>query len=208
MSTLEILLGLVTDIVLPIDVHTRYDLYFTDKRVAIISMGSTDRIDYGKLGRRALISAAVGVAPAIFMYADEVRTNKPIEEKEVEGLTLDELLKLRKKSCYYTYEEIEQVRLISGEKSKFWILSKECESKFLTTEEQFEQLTVLLPTIEMLKSKLKFFDKNNNPRTVQNKQTSENKDLNQENEKLRKKIKELEAENSDLKSYIDSLRTA
>lgn len=101
MPTSEILLGLITDIILPLDIHTRYDLYFTDKRIAIVSMGNTDRVDYGKLGRRALISAAVGVAPAIFMYADEARTNKPVQKKEVEGLTLDELLKLQEELLLY-----------------------------------------------------------------------------------------------------------
>lgn len=62
----------------------------------------------------------------------------------------------------------------------------------------------------MLKAKLRSPDRCNNPvsRIAQNSPQSENKDLNQENEELRKRIKELEDENSDLKNYIDSLKTA
>ena len=91
------------------------------------------------------------------MNADEERKNKQIMEEQIKELTLDEKLKLSKKSCFYTYDEIEEVKLISGKKPKFTILSKECVSKFSPNEEQFKQLTDLLPTIEMLKNKLSIF---------------------------------------------------
>jgi ribosomal protein L40E len=57
------------------------------------------------------------------------------------------------KSCFYTYEEIEKVKLILGKKPKFIVLSQECISKFSPNKEQFKQLFYLLPTVEMLKDK-------------------------------------------------------
>lgn len=147
-------LGIIEDILLPLDIGTRYDVYFTDKRIAIVCMGSTNRVDYGTLGRRSLI---LGVAPAVLMYADEKRKNKQIDEEQIKNLTMDQILKLSEKSCFYAYDEIEMVKLISRNKLKFIILSKECESKFSPNEEQFKQLSDLLPTIEMLKNKLSVF---------------------------------------------------
>ena len=84
------------------------------------------------------------------MHMKKEKTPQTIEE-EINSLPLDEKLKLSKKSCFYTYQEIEEVKLISGKKPKFVILSEECVSKFSPNEEQFKQLADLLPTIEMLK---------------------------------------------------------
>ena len=69
-------------------------------------------------------------------------------------MALDDLLKLSKKSCFYTLDEIEKVQLVCSRGPKFVILSKECESKFSPDEEQFNQLIEILPTIEALRDKL------------------------------------------------------
>ena len=81
------------------------------------------------------------------------RTRKSIDEK-IKDWSLDDILKLSKKSCFYTHDEIEEVRLICGRGSKFVILSKECESKFSPDEEQFKQLSQILSAIEPLRKKL------------------------------------------------------
>jgi hypothetical protein len=147
-------LGIIVDLFLPLDIATRYDVYFTDKRIAIVCMGKADRGDTGTLESQSLI---FGVTPAVLMNTESERKNKQIVEEQINKLTIDEKLKLSKKSCFYNYEEIEKAKLISGKKLKFIILSKECVSKFSPNEEQFKQLTDLLPTIEMLKNKLSIF---------------------------------------------------
>jgi ribosomal protein L40E len=147
-------LGVIKDILLPLDIPTRYDVYFTDKRIAIVCMGHSSRFDSGALERRSYL---FGVAPEALINAEEQRKNRQMMEEKINSLPLDEKLRLSKKSCFYTYEEIEEVKLISGKKPKFIILSKECVSKFSPNEEQFKQLTDLLPTIEMLKGKTSIF---------------------------------------------------
>jgi hypothetical protein len=154
MVDLERQLGFIVDLLLPLDLAARYDVYFTDKRIAIVCMGKADRVDNGTLENRSLL---FGITPAVPMNTGEARKNKQILDEQINKLTLDEKLKLSKKSCFYTYEEIEKVKLISGKKLKFIILSKECVSKFSPDEEQFKQLTDLLPAIEELKNKLSIF---------------------------------------------------
>jgi hypothetical protein len=140
----------VKDIVLPLDAATQYDLYFTDKRIAIVCMGRSDRVDYVNPGYNPLM----GIAPSTSTSSYQKRINRVILEDEVSNLSLDQKLKLSKKSCFYTYDEVEEVKLVLGKKPKFVILSRECESKFSPNQEQFKQLSDLLPTIEALKDKL------------------------------------------------------
>jgi hypothetical protein len=149
-------LGIIEDLPLPLDITTRYDVYFTDKRIAIVCMGHSRRFDSGVPERRSYL---FGVAPEAFTNSDEQGKNRQIMEAQIKELTLDEKIKLSKKSCFYTFDEIEEVKLTSGKKPKFIILSQECISKFSPDEEQFKQLTDLLPTIEMLKNRLSFFGK-------------------------------------------------
>ena len=68
-------------------------------------------------------------------------------------MSLDDLLKLSKKSCFYTNEEIEKVELVWGHKPKFMILSKDCESKFAPDENQLAELMEIVPKVEGLKDK-------------------------------------------------------
>jgi ribosomal protein L40E len=154
MSDSERQIGVIKDILLPLDKPTRYDVYLTDKRMAIVCMGQSSRIDSGVVPNRSFL---FGIAPEALPYTDDKNTNKRTIEEKINSLSLDEKLKLSKKSCFYTYQEIEEVKLISGKKPKFVILSEECVSKFSPNEEQFKQLTSLLPTIEMLKSKISVF---------------------------------------------------
>jgi ribosomal protein L40E len=154
MSDSEHQIGVIKDILLPLDKPTRYDVYLTDKRMAIVCMGQSSRIDSAVVPSRSFL---FGIAPEALPYTDDKNTNKRTIEEKINSLSLDEKLKLSKKSCFYTYQEIEEVKLISGKKPKFVILSEECVSKFSPNEEQFKQLTSLLPTIEMLKSKISVF---------------------------------------------------
>ena len=147
-------LGILEDLPLPLDITTRYDVYFTDKRIAIVCMGHSRRFDSEISERRSYL---FGVAPEALANSDEQRKNRQIMEAQIKELTLDEKMKLSKKSCFYTYGEIEEVKLTSGKKPKFVILSQECVSKFSPNEEQFKQLTDLLPTLEILKNKLSIF---------------------------------------------------
>ena len=142
-------IGVITDILLPVDPQTRYDIYFTDKRIAIVCMGPSNRFDGVSESRSFLF----GVAPEAPTNAYEERKNRQTIEAEINQLPINEKLKLSKKSCFYTYQEIEEVKLISGKKQKFAILSEECISKFAPNLEQFNQLADLLPTIEALKGK-------------------------------------------------------
>ena len=147
-------LGVIKDILLPLDITTRYDVYFTDKRIAIVCMGHSKHVDYGPSAGRSFL---FGIGPEVPINANEERKNKQLMEEKINSLPLDVKLKLSKKSCFYTHEEIEEVKLISGKKPKFVILSEECVSKFSPTQEQFKQLTDLLPTIEILRSKTSIF---------------------------------------------------
>jgi ribosomal protein L40E len=143
-------LGVIRDILLPVDIPTRYDVYFTDKRIAIVCMGRSSRVDSTT---SAYPGSLFGVAPAL-PYSDDKRANWQVIEEKINNLPLGEKLGLSRKSCFYTYEEIEEVKLISGKKPKFVVLSKDCISKFSPSQEQFKQLVDILPTIEMLKDKI------------------------------------------------------
>jgi ribosomal protein L40E len=146
-------LGIIVDLILPLDFPTRYDIYFTDARIAIVCMGKSDRAGETLESRPLLF----GITPAAPVNRAEEIKNKQKMEEQIKKLSLVEKLKLSKKSCFYTYSEIEEVKLVAGKKPKFVILSKDCVSKFAPNEEQFRQLIDLLPTIEMLKSKFSIF---------------------------------------------------
>ena len=156
MTDSELQFGIIKDMLVQLDMSTRFDVYFTDKRIAIVCMGHSRRVDSGASASRSFL---FGIGPEVPINADEERKNKQILEEKIYSLPLDEKLKLSKKSCFYTHQEIEEVKLISGKKPKFIILSKECISKFSPTEEQFKQLTDLLTTIEVLKGKTSILGK-------------------------------------------------
>lgn len=152
MSSSEKQLGIIRDIVLPLDIYTRYDVYFTDKCIAIVCMGRANRFESDKSAQASSIPSAFGVPPITSSYIEKPE-NKQAIDQEIKNLSLDEILKLSKKSCFYSHDEIEEVKLIAGHKPKFIILSKECESKFFPNEEQFKQLIEILPAMEILRNK-------------------------------------------------------
>jgi ribosomal protein L40E len=153
MSGSERVLGIVKDVVLPVDVRTRYDVYFTDKRVAIVCLGRADRIESETEESLSLMPSVFGVPPPVASYVEKTQ-NKPSIDEKIKDWSLDDILKLSKKSCFYTNREVEEVKLVWGKTPKFVILSKDCESKFTPDEEQFNQLIEIIPTVEGLKDKL------------------------------------------------------
>jgi hypothetical protein len=144
-------LAVIPDVVLPGDINTRYDIHFTDKRIAIVCMGPADRFGYGIGKMRTFPSASSAVTPPL-TYVDE--KDKVDVEEELSTVPLDELLKLSKKSCVYTFKEIQTLRLIWGKRPKLLILSEDFESKFAPDEMQFKELLDLLTTTEPYCSKL------------------------------------------------------
>jgi hypothetical protein len=152
MSSSEKVLGIVRDVVLPLDIHTRYDLYFTDKRIGIVCMGIAKRFESDKLVQVSSIPSAFGVPPVTSTYIEKTENGQMVDQ-EIRDWSLDEVLTLSKKSCFYTIDEIEEVRMLAGHKPKFIILSKECESKFSPDEEQSKQLIEIMSTIEILRNK-------------------------------------------------------
>ncbi|MGA2385205.1 MAG: zinc ribbon domain-containing protein [Candidatus Bathyarchaeia archaeon] len=153
MSTSERLLGIVKDVVLPVDVRTRYDVYFTDRRVGIVCLGRAERFESETEETLSYMPSAFGVPAPVAQYTEKTENRESIDEK-IKDLSLDDLLKLSKKSCFYTVEEIEKVELVWGKTPKFVILSQDCESKFAPNGEQFDQLIEIIPTVEGLKDKL------------------------------------------------------
>ena len=151
MSGFEKQLGVVKDVFFPVDVNTRYDVYFTDRRVAIVCMGRANRFESEPAGQVSAISA-FGVPPVTSSHVEKTENTRTIDE-ETKNMPLDDLLKLSKKSSFYTNEEIEEIRLILGHKPKLIILSEDCESKFSPDKEQIKQLCEILPTIETLRAK-------------------------------------------------------
>ena len=153
MTNIEKQVGVVKDLILPVDSATRYDVYFTDKRIAIAYMGRADRSH----GNDTYSLVPFAPAPITSTSMEQRKKDRQMMEEQISHLPLDQLLSLSKKSCEYSYDEVEEVKLVAGKRLKFVILSKEYESKFAPNNEQFGQLSELLPKIEMLKDKLTLY---------------------------------------------------
>jgi hypothetical protein len=151
-SSSEKQLGIIKDIFLSVDAGTRYDVYFTDRRIAIVCMGKASHFESQGAEPITFLPSSFGVPAPVDSYVEKVPDRQAVEE-EIKNWSINDLLKLSKKSCFYTYEEIEEVRLLLGHKPKFIILSKDCESKFSPNEEQIRQICEIMPTIESLKNK-------------------------------------------------------
>jgi ribosomal protein L40E len=153
MSSFEKVLGIIKDVVLPVDFRTRYDVYFTDSRVAIVCLGKAERFESDTEEPLSYMPSAFGVPAPVVPQREKAQSQESIDEK-IKDWPLDDILKLSKKSCLYTNEEIEKIELIWGKKPKFEIFSQECESKFAPDEEQFQQLIETISAIDALKDKL------------------------------------------------------
>lgn|GEM_PF-1437006 len=152
MSSQEEQLLVISDVVLPADINTRYDIYFTDRRIAIVCMGSADRYGYSMGKMHAFPSASGAVSPPM-TYVDEKDTAEAKEQ--LSTVPLNDLLKLSKKSCQYALGEVEAVKLIWGKQPKFVVQSQDCESRFTPDEVQFTQILELLTAFEPLSEKLR-----------------------------------------------------
>lgn len=144
---------IIRDVMLLTDVNSRYDLYFTDNRLAIIFMGKIDRYNNETYKIHSFPSTSSAVSPPL-TYVDERTTQLKAVEEELSNMPLDQILKLSKKNSHYTYEEIEELELVWGEEPEFVILSADSESKFELDQEQFKQLFDLLKTLDLLSSRL------------------------------------------------------
>ncbi len=152
MSSQEEQLLVIPDVVLPADINTRYDIYFTDRRIAIVCMGPIDRYGYS-MGKMHTFPSASGAVTPPMTYVDEKDTAEA--EEQLSTVPLNDLLKLSKKSCQYTLDEVEALKLIWGKQPKFVVQSQDCESRFTPDEVQFNQLLELLTSFEPLSDKLK-----------------------------------------------------
>ena len=153
MSSLEKQLGIIRDLLMPADAKRRYDIYITDRRIAIVCMGKAKHLEAESFEPISAMPSAFGVPPPAETLVEKIPDMRQVEE-EIKNWQLDDILRLSKKSGYYTYDEIEEVKLILGHRPKFEILSEECESKFSPNPQQMETLLDLLPSIEALKNKL------------------------------------------------------
>jgi hypothetical protein len=153
LPNLEPKIGVVRDVILPIDTKSRYDLYFTDHRIAIVCMGKASRFEADSLEVISVLPPAFAVPAPLQSAASETAERHTVEE-EISKISLDDLLKLSEKSGFYTYDEIREVKMVFSRNSRFKVLSDECESKFAPNASQAEELLGLVLSIEQLRNKL------------------------------------------------------
>ena len=151
MQNSEQQLAIIKDIVFQRDPQYRYDAYFTNKRVAIIGIGKKSDTVYGPGG----IVGGLIVEGINAIDRKKKREQLKKKDEQISDLSLDALLGLNgKKSCFYTYDEIEEIKLIKAKQLKLVLLSGEFETELSPDETQFNQLGELLPRIEALKGKV------------------------------------------------------
>ena len=81
MATSERLLGIVKDVVLPADFRTRYDVYFTDRRVAIVCLGRAERFESETEQPLSIMPSAFGIPAPIGSSAGKQQDKESIDEK-------------------------------------------------------------------------------------------------------------------------------
>ena len=72
--------GVVRDVVLPADVRTRYDVYFSDRRVAIVCMGRAER----EWDTQSLFPSCLqrsGSPPPTAPHPEKTQAKQSIDEK-------------------------------------------------------------------------------------------------------------------------------
>ena len=137
-------IAVIKDIQYADDYLSTYDLYVTNRRLAVI------QTKFGYVGSNFV---------DIIEQRDEaaVKRKKELKEK-FESLSLDEKIGCRYENFAVNYEEITQIKL--NDKHFPWreatlkIVSKKKKAKFYPTKEQFEQLTDVLSSIGALWEKL------------------------------------------------------
>ncbi|HSV50207.1 MAG TPA: zinc ribbon domain-containing protein [Candidatus Acidoferrales bacterium] len=153
MSSQEKQLQIVRDVVLQADVNARYDLYFTNSRLAIIYMGKIDRYGNELFKIRSVPTTSSAVSPPL-TYVDERTSQVKAVEEELSTMPLDQIMRLSKKNSDYTYDEIEEFQLFWGEEPEFAILSADYETEVGLNQEQFKQLLEFITGYETLSNKL------------------------------------------------------
>jgi len=153
MSNTEKLSGIIRDVLLPCDQKNRYDIYITDSRIAIVCLGKMSRRESDSFRSLSAIPAAFGV-PAPIESETQPKPDMAEIKEEINRMPLDDLIRLSKKSCYYTYGEIQQVKLVFGRKPCFKVVSEEYESEFEPNSQQLEEILEWALSVEALKSKL------------------------------------------------------
>jgi hypothetical protein len=153
MSNQEKQLQIIRDVVLQTDVNARYDLYFTDSRIAIIYMGKIDRYNNQMYQNRSYPSTSTAVSPPM-AYVDSRTAEVKAVEEELSHMPLDQIMRLSKKNSDYSYDEIEEVQLFWGEEPELAILSADYETEIGLNQEQFKQLLEFITGYEPLSDKL------------------------------------------------------
>jgi hypothetical protein len=128
------------------------NLYFTDKRMAFVCLGSS----YDKILANA---AGLLAGYVISEMARASRTSDKKKDENVQGV-LDEMLKEDKKSFALDYKTIDTVKLSKNVFGKFGMEVRFTDSMerivdVTLTEEQCRQTNTVLPTIEGVKEKFK-----------------------------------------------------
>jgi hypothetical protein len=153
MSSQEKQLQIIRDVVLQTDVNARYDLYFTDSRVAIIYMGKIDRYNNEMFQKGSYPSTSTAVSPPMAIVDSRSAEVKAVEE-ELSHMSLDQIMRLSKKNSEYTYDEIEEFQLFWGEEPELAILSADYETELGLDKEQFKQLLEFMTGYGPLSDKL------------------------------------------------------
>lgn len=131
-----------------------YDLFLTDKRMVLIHKKSKLDSKYGTL----IGGAAGGMVGAILgaVIENAVVSNRKKKEEFEDAPSLDELLKVDKKSFAVTYEDLKWFKLNRSRSEYCSIVFKteKAVRTFYVIEERAEQLSKVLPDIVALNEKL------------------------------------------------------
>jgi hypothetical protein len=148
-------IAVIRDILCTDDYLSKYDLYITDRRLAVIKTKHFYNDGTGGVGWYLVGSNLVD----IIEQRDEAAAKRKKELKEkFENLSLDEKIGCRYENFAVNYEEIIQIKLneqhFPWREATLKIVSKEKKAKFHPTKEQFEQLSDVLSNIGALWKKL------------------------------------------------------
>jgi hypothetical protein len=153
MSSPERQIGIIRDIIVSRDSNNRFDLFFTDRRIAIIYVGGKGN-SFAMMG---LIGSLIGEGITA-LDRKIAKDNIKATEENMKNYSLDELISMEKRNCFYTYDEIEEIIFYPLKQPqgyfKFIILTEEFEGEFTINQEQFTKIRDLLSSVVVLKGKL------------------------------------------------------
>jgi hypothetical protein len=121
-----------------------YDLYLNDRQTVFIK---SFKAHYTPVGTGGLVGGLA--SEAIFHFGKKKAEKK---EQEIKDMTLDEKLQKIKGSFAIAHDDVESICVSKGQLNfkakKFW-------KYYVLNKEQYNQLSSLLPTINLLKDKTK-----------------------------------------------------